>query len=53
MVQEQWLQLKMLILLGYNLEYFIEWGGGIDFWLGGNENMVGQKVYWGDFPRLG
>ena len=25
MVQEQWLQLKMLFLLGYNLKKFIYW----------------------------
>ena len=26
MVQEQWLQLKMQLLLGYNLKIVIQWG---------------------------
>ena len=53
MVQEQWLQLKMLILLGYNLEYFIEWGGGLTF------GWEGMKIWWdgkstgGIFPGWG
>ena len=32
MEQEQWLLLKMLLLLGYNLEIVILSRGGIDFW---------------------
>ena len=54
MVQEQWLQLKMLILLGYNLEYFIEWGGG-----GLTFGWEGMKIWWdrkstgGIFPGWG
>ena len=56
MVQEQWLQLKMQLLLGYNLKIVIQWG---ENWLvvvvvvvvvvvgGGNTNLVGG-VYWGE-----
>ena len=41
-VQEQWLQLKVVFLLGCNLKIFIKWGGaeGIDFWWEGNKNLV-------------
>ena len=52
MVQEQWLQLKMTFFLGYNLNNF-NWWGRIDFWWGGNKNLVGE-VYWGEiFPGGG
>ena len=42
-VQEQWLQLKVVFLLGCNLKIFIKWvggGEGIDFWWEGNKNLV-------------
>ena len=39
MVQEQWLQLKMMLLLGYNLKFLFS-GGWIDFWWEGNKNLV-------------
>ena len=35
MVQEQWLQLKVTFLLGYNLGNFSRWGGWKNFWLVG------------------
>ena len=40
--KEQWLQLKILFLLGYNLKTVVLWGGGVDFWWeeGGNTNLV-------------
>ena len=42
MEQEQWLQLKVLFLLGYNQLLF---SGGIVFRWGGG----GGRVYWWDF----
>ena len=41
MEQEQQLQLKMLFLLCYNLKIVAQWEGGIDFWWGGDKNLVG------------
>ena len=47
MVQEQWLQIGMTFLLGYNLIIVIKWGelnfggGGIKIWWG--------RVYWVGF----
>ena len=49
MEQEQWLQLKMLFLLGYNLKIIVWWGGAggrIDFWLGRRGE---GGVNWGGF----
>ena len=49
MVQEQWLQLKMRLLLGYNLKIVVLWwmgggvgGGGLKF--GGGIFLVGGKL---------
>ena len=42
-VLEQWLQLKVVFLLGCNLKIFIKrvgGGGGIDFWWEENKNLV-------------
>ena len=41
-----------MFLLGYNLKNFI-YGGGIDFWWGGNKNLVGEESTEGDFSRWG
>ena len=41
MEQEQWLQLKMLVLLGYNWNIFAQW------WGGGRKNLVGRRVFYG------
>ena len=40
MVHEQWLQLKMLFLLGYNLKLWFS-GGDLNFGGGGGKNLVG------------
>ena len=40
MVQEKWLQLKMLFLLGYTLKSF-NWWEAIHFWRGENKNVGG------------
>ena len=51
MEQEQWLQLRMLFLLGYNLKIVVWWGReGIDFWLGGS--FLGG-VEWANFQLVG
>ena len=42
MVQDQWLQLKMMFLLGYNMKIVIYWGIKIWGW-----------VYWEDFSWFG
>ena len=44
MGQEQWLKLKMLFLLGYNLKIVIQWGR-IDFWWEGS--LLGGGVLGG------
>ena len=46
-MEQEWLQLKMTFLLGYNLKISIEWGGETDFWWGEDKNLVGE----GDFSR--
>ena len=62
MEQEQWLHLRMLFLLGYNLKIIIWWGGGggrggvgrgerFDFLLGRGELEVESTG--GDFYRWG
>ena len=48
MEQEQWIQLKMLYLLGYNLKIVI-WWGGINIWWG--ESLLGGK--WANFRLVG
>ena len=58
MEQEQWLHLRMLFSLGYNLKIIIWWGGGggrggvgrgerFDFLLG--RGGIGGGVNWGGF----
>ena len=49
-VPEQWLQLKMKFLLGYNMK-IVTWWEGTNFWCGG-KNLMGE-VYWGTFPSGG
>ena len=39
MVQDQWLQQKMKLLLGYNLKIVIQWG----------QWTFGGRLYWGKF----
>ena len=47
MVHEQWLQLKMKFLVGYNLTIVTKWGGLTFGRKGGaDKNLVGG-VYWG------
>ena len=62
MEQEQWLHLRMLFLLGYNLKIIIWWGGGGGtrrgreggkVWLFVGEGGIGGGVNWGDFYRRG
>ena len=45
----------MLFLLCYNLKIVAQWEGGIDFWWGGNKNLVGGEggVHWGEFFQVG
>ena len=50
MVQEQWLQLKMKFLLGYNMKTVV-WSGEIYFWCEGNNNLVGGLL--GEFYEVG
>ena len=52
MEQEQWLQLKMLFLLGYNLKVVIQlgeinfwWGGGGGGRGGGNTNLMEEEIF--------
>ena len=45
MEQEQWLQLKMLFSLGYNLKIVIHWGR--DWLLVGRGGQGGIKIDWG------
>ena len=40
MVQEKWLQLKMVFFLGYTLKSF-NWWEAIHFWKGENKNFGG------------
>ena len=47
MVQEQWLQLKMMFLLGYNIKIVIEFGE-INLWWGRNKNFVGEVFLGGE-----
>ena len=47
MEQEQWLLLKMLFLLVYNLKIVIQWG--INFWWGKNKILVRSGGGGGDF----
>ena len=46
----------MMVLLGFNMKTFIEWGngvGGIVFWWGPNKNLVGGGgVDWGEYQFL-
>ena len=49
MEQEQWLLLKMLFLLVYNLKIVIQWG--INFWWGKNKNLVRSGGGGGWFSR--
>ena len=58
MEQEQWLHLRMLFLLGYNLKIIIWWGGvggarrgreGGKVWLFVGEGGIGGGVNWGGF----
>ena len=48
--QEQWLQLKMKFLLGYNLEIFVKWWEELAFG-GENKNLVGESTgeKWANF----
>ena len=51
-MEEQWLQLEMLILLGYNnLKIVVQWGK-LTFH-GGNKNLVGEFYWWGIFLGRG
>ena len=45
MEQQQWLQLKMLFLLGYNLKIVAYWGENWHFW--GEKAGRGIKIWWG------
>ena len=42
MVQEQWLQLKMMFLLGYNLKTVIKWDDSL-LTGEGNQNLVERR----------
>ena len=42
--QEQWLQLKLLFLLGYDLKIVVNWEGKLTF---GARGGGGAKIWWG------
>ena len=50
MVHEQWLQLKMLVLLGYNLK--IVFSGGNQPLVEGDKNLLGESTG-GNFFQVG